>query len=1074
MRTQRRNPRGGAHSGLRSVAWAVLVVFGIACVFAALVSGAAPALAAPAPAAPNAPALIGWVGNLVPASGAQPVIVSGQPFTVTVEAYKAGVTDVIPGDSFELECHLSWSQVDAFGGAWQAVPFDTPMTWEADAGNNDRFTATVTPLSGLYEFTAFCNDVTDGTKTWAELPLGNIKLTVSAPAGGSCTGAALDDNVFWSALLHDSFDASYRNPPGAVTNAQGAVTLRMRTCRNDLTGVTLRVWDDRIDAEALYPMTAGPGVLDPTHGEVVFWTVNLPIPADPTLLWYTFRLIDGTKTVYYRDDDPKFYGGGWGTPTDDQAAAELNSYQLTVYDQNFTTPEWMQRGIVYQVFPDRFRDGNSANDPTGGRFYYNQPGGTIYRSYATSWNTLLCDPRSAGLCADHYGDNFYGGDLQGITQKISSGYFTNLGVTVLYLNPIFRSPSNHKYDTANYLTIDPDFGNANAWQNLVTAATLKGIKVVLDGVFNHTSSDSAYFDRYSRWNFNDQLNSAAGPGLDDNIQACESPTSPRRSWYFIPDNGSPATGSQDRCDADDTDDRLGAWTQTYTAWYGYGTLPKLNSATQGVRDLFYARGLALPKPSVGPYWISQGAVGWRLDVGGDVDPGLTNETPTAPNTFWEGFRTAVKDPALQATTPVIVGEEWGDASPWLLGNEWDSAMNYRLRSAALGWLFTGCQGAGCTNGTTFEDNDSNAGSASGAISRLTPAQFNARLRSIQEDYPPMAFKAMMNIGDSHDTNRLNFLLKKINNDDALVAQNRLKEYWLFNLTYAGAPALYYGDEVQVQGEGVFANGKWEDDPYNRAPFPWNDTPGAYTAYTGTLPFLRALTSARQGYAPLQWGDVQHGLVISDTEQVYAFARTLEAEQKSALIALNRDTVTHTVVFSNLEQAPFLSFQDEQWLDVTSRTPYTVTCDPNTFTACLLTVPVPPQLGVVLVVPGKADQPDAPLPFAQVANGVNLVLNFAQVRGDAGNNYEFPNRYEVWRSETPYGSTGASGNMTLVSEVQPPDFGGDRFLYTDAGALGDPNVNHYYKIVAVNGAGGRSVASREEAEFDFALVPGDVQ
>ncbi len=177
------------------------------------------------------------------------------------------------------------------------------------------------------------------------------------------------------------------------------------------------------------------------------------------------------------------------------------------------------------------------------------------------------------------------------------------------------------------------------------------------------------------------------------------------------------------------------------------------------------------------------------------------------------------------TVPVILGEEWGDASAWLLGNEWDGAMNYRLRSAALDWLFTGCTGNGCTDGTKFQDNDSNDNSSSGSISALTPSQFNARLRSIQEDYPPAAFKAMMNIGDSHDTNRLRFLLKKINSDDDAAALKRLKEYWLFNMTYAGAPTIYYGDEMAVQADGVWdgSNSTWQDDPYNRAPFPWNDT-----------------------------------------------------------------------------------------------------------------------------------------------------------------------------------------------------------------------------------------------------------
>lgn len=1070
MRSQRRIRR----SLLRNVARSVLAVVLVASLFVP-----AGALAGSASAAPE---VLGWVGNMNPAGGAAntTTVAAGNPLTVTVEVYKAERTPG-QGDSYEAECFLHWGKVAAFGDTWSNVT-DTPMAYIGDSEDlqNDVFSAAISPLSGKYEFTAFCNDVAEGGTTSADNPNGYGRLIVDPVAGGSCTGAGIDGNVFWSALLHDSFSADYRNPPGAISNAPGAVTLRVRACRGDLTGADLRVWDDRSNTETLYPMVVGPEVVDPTHGEVTFWSYDLPAPADPTILYYTFRLVDGSKTVYYRDDDPKFSGGGFGTPTDDQGAAEMNSYQLTVYDQNFVTPDWMQKGIVYQVFPDRFRDGNSANSPAAGRFYYNQPGGTIARSFSTPWNTLICDPRSAGACQNKYGENFYGGDLAGITQKINDGYFNNLGVSVLYLNPIFRSPSNHKYDTANFRQIDPDFGGTAAFQNLVAAAAAKRISIVLDGVFNHTSSDSAYFDRYSRFNFNDQLNSASGPGLDDNIQACESPNSLRRPWFFIPDSGSPATGAEDRCDPTDLDDRLGTWTQTYTAWYGYGSLPKLNSANQGVRDLFYANGIGGPggvQPSIGPYWVQEGAAGWRLDVGGDIDPGLTQEDPTQPNDFWEGFRAKVKDTAIQTrTVPLILGEEWGDASPWLLGNEWDSAMNYRLRSAALGWLFTGCTGNGCTDGTSFEDNDSNSNSSSGAISALSPSAFNARLRSIQEDYPPMAFKAMMNIGDSHDTNRLRFLLKKINNDDDAAAQKRMQEYWLFNMTYAGAPTIYYGDELQVQADGVWApsdggGGKWEDDPYNRAPFPWDDTTGAYTPYTDALPFLRALTSARQGYAALQYGDVQHGLVISDAEKVYAYARTDETTQKSAFIALNRGTAEQTVVFKDLEKAPYLSFQDEIFMDVVTRNTYAVTCNPDTGQACQLSAPVPPESGIVLVVPGKADQPEIPLPFAGITNTVDLMITWAAIIRDVDYGYEFPDRYELWTSETPYGVTGEGGTMTLVGEFKPADFGGERSQHIAAGVVGDPAVNHFHKVVAVNGAGGRSLDSREEAEFDFTLVPG---
>ncbi len=139
--------------------------------------------------------------------------------------------------------------------------------------------------------------------------------------------------------------------------------------------------------------------------------------------------------------------------------------------------------------------------------------------------------------------------------------------------------------------------------------------------------------------------------------------------------------------------------------------------------------------------------------------------------------------------------------------------------------------------------------------------------------------------------------------------------------------------------------------------------------------------------------------------------------------------------------------------------------------CQITADVPPQSGLVLVAPSKADQPEVPLPFSVITNTVDLNVNWAAIIRDVSDGYEFPNRYELWRSETPYGTTGAGASMTLVSEVHPSDFGGDRSVYIDKGVVGDPAVNHFYKVVAVNGAGGRSLDSREEAEFDFTLVPG---
>ena len=135
----------------------------------------------------------------------------------------------------------------------------------------------------------------------------------------------------------------------------------------------------------------------------------------------------------------------------------------------------------------------------------------------------------------------------------------------------------------------------------------------------------------------------------------------------------------------------------------------------------------------------------------------------------------------------------------------------------------------------------------------------------------MAFKAMMNLEGSHDTNRLRFLLKKVNGDNDSTAVQRMKESWIFAYTYAGAPMLYYGDEVGLSHDGIWDGSRWQDDPYNRAPFPWDDTPGSYGADTSNLlPHARKMSSVRLSYRALQDGDVQHGLIVDDANKLYGF------------------------------------------------------------------------------------------------------------------------------------------------------------------------------------------------------------
>ncbi|MCA9989784.1 MAG: hypothetical protein KDE29_02155, partial [Anaerolineales bacterium] len=291
---------------------------------------------------------------------------------------------------------------------------------------------------------------------------------------------------------------------------------------------------------------------------------------------------------------------------------------------------------------------------------------------------------------------------------------------------------------------------------------------------------SHYFDRYQRY--------APPDG------ACESESSIYRDWYYFTPAGVPGTGV---C-AGDTN---------YTAWFGFDSLPKLDSSNQDVRDLIWAGGAG----SIGPFWM-QWADGWRLDVAGDVDPGVTNDPN---NDYWEGFRAAVRTANPNA---YIVGEEWNVATAWTLGDEWDATMNYQFSSAILSFW----------RDTPFIDNDHNGGSSAGILAPLTPSELDARLHNLEERYPPEAFYAMMNLLGSHDTNRPLFMLDHNTgqNDDTIYddpnydwsdARTRFMGVVLLQMTLPGAPTIYYGDEVGLVGPVTYDGSTWQDDPYNRVP-----------------------------------------------------------------------------------------------------------------------------------------------------------------------------------------------------------------------------------------------------------------
>jgi glycosidase len=642
------------------------------------------------------------------------------------------------------------------------------------------------------------------------------------------------DAINRAALLHDSRSDLYRTPLGPVP-IQSTVTLRFRTAAGDADAVTMRVWSVAEQKQTLLPMA----VANTTPDGYAFWETTLDVGQQVTIYWYRFIISKGGETLYYEDDTRLDGKGSYltanegGPGTVYEESPDL-SWQLTVYDPQYYTPEWMRNAVVYQIFPDRFRDGDPSNDPPDGSVAYYDGQPVILH---TTWNEPPVDPRQPGPYQNRWGVDFFGGDLDGITEELD--YLKDLGVTAIYLNPIFEARSNHRYDTADYKRIDPILGDIDSFRRLVSEAQKRGIVLILDGVFNHMSSDGPFFDRYHRY---------------EEVGACESLNSEYRNWFlFIPPKGEQPSPCVDNPQS----------STYYTSWAGFDSIPKINNDNNGPRLYFY-----LGRNSVVATWGREGIGGWRLDVGGDIDPGAF------ASDYWENFRVAVRNANPEG---VIIGEEWGNATAWLLGKEWDSVMNYRLRTGILGFV----------RRTDYTDNDA---SGDNVIRALTPSQVDGLIRSIEAEYPPMAYHALLNVLDSHDTSRLLFVAGD---------KPRQKLAALFQFTLPGAPTIYYGDEIALNAPSQpDSGGVVQDDPYNRAPYPWPDASG--DAYgppdEEMLAFYKQLSALRHANPALREGRMIT-LLADDATGVYAFLRISEADANAALVVLNNSESDQTVDLS---------------------------------------------------------------------------------------------------------------------------------------------------------------------------------
>lgn len=657
-------------------------------------------------------------------------------------------------------------------------------------------------------------------------------------------GHTQNNDVEWLGLRHDSRDLLYRTPGGAVP-AGTPVIVRFRTFHGDVSGVKLRVYDLDAGGQSLRTMTRAASDVSCYEAALAsetcdFWATTLPNAA-PNNLWYRFIVTDGSDTDYYADNTPAL-DGGVGSATDDPVD---NSYALMVHEASFTAPSWAKSAVIYQIFPDRFRDGRKDNNPKTNDVRYDDPviklpWGTLPEGYCRNytdgnvhcpWRFDTTPPDYSPTTESPRGRDYMGGDLKGVDQQLD--YLDALGVTAIYFNPIFDAGSNHSYDTQDYTKIDPYFGTQKDWNTLVKHADQRGIRIILDGVFNHMSSDSAFFDRYHHY---------------ATVGACESPASAYRSWFTFRDVA-PGTGT---C----VSSTGVANSATYDGWFGFDSIPVLDKSNAQVQAYF------LTNPdSIAARWLAAGAGGWRMDVSGDA---------SFPAAYWTTFRTTVK---LIDPDTLTISETWQKDSTllrMLRGDRLDTTMNYRLRDAVIGLLAP----------NSFDSKgfpDSGDG--------LNPSEFAARLASVREDYPDAAYYALMNLLDSHDTERLLWTLtpgtettadKELNAGNLAEGKRRAQLASLIQYGVPGAPTVYYGDEVGVTGD---------DDPDDRRTYPWADLGGSPD--TALLAHYQALADVRASNAALTDGDFRI-LFADDASGTVGFGRKT-ASQAAIVVVNNSDS-----------------------------------------------------------------------------------------------------------------------------------------------------------------------------------------
>ncbi|NLL77201.1 MAG: alpha-glycosidase [Clostridiales bacterium] len=459
------------------------------------------------------------------------------------------------------------------------------------------------------------------------------------------------------AILHIP-DSRYCFPVG-----EKELVIRLRMAKEDESAKVFLIYACKYGFHEKQESTA----MHVKYSDRLYNYYEIRLQLEDVRLAYIFRIEEAGKIYYFSEDAV--------TETYNFEEGFYSFFQMPYINKNdlLHTVDWMKNAVFYEIFVDRFFMGDEKKDRT----YINM-----------RWGDMP------------FSGSFAGGDLRGIAQKLH--YIEELGVTALYLTPIFLSVSNHKYDIIDYMQIDPQFGAKQDLEELVRLAHKRGIRILLDAVFNHCSMEMEQFQ--------DVL--------------VKGRKSPYYNWFII--DG----------DFPDTEKR------NYECFASCNYMPKLNTADKGVQD-FLIR--------IAVYWIEKYDIdGWRLDVSDEVS-----------HEFWRKFRNAVKEAKPDA---VIIGENWHDAYPYLMGDQYDSIMNYAFTKACLDYFARG----------SFD-------------ARQMAERLNSNLMRNLEQVNRM----MLNMLDSHDTHR--FYTEVGKNKDKLLAALALE------IIFIGAPCIYYGTEICMEG-----------------------------------------------------------------------------------------------------------------------------------------------------------------------------------------------------------------------------------------------------------------------------------